>query len=128
MIVVQDYLSKCPWCTRYQRAERIVRLLVDEVVPFFGVPEALLSDCGINLLSHLMRGVCELLGIRKLYTTASHPEYDGIVERFNRSLITVLRKHAATFGTQWDRYLSGAGLTVIHPMEVLGGNLVPTIR
>ena len=30
-----------------------------------------------------------------------------MVERFNRTLKTILRKHAATFGCQWDRYLPG---------------------
>lgn len=68
-----------------QKADRIVRLLVEEVIPFFGVPEALLSDRGTNLLSHLMKDVCKLLGIKKLNTTAYHPECDGMVERFNRT-------------------------------------------
>jgi len=58
-------------------------LLVEEIVPFFGVPEALLSDRGTNLLSHLMKDICTLLGIRKLNTTAHHPECDSAVERFS---------------------------------------------
>ncbi len=32
---------------------------------------------------------------------------DGMVERFNRTLKSMLRKHAARFGKQWDRFLSG---------------------
>lgn len=36
-----------------QKSSRIVRLLVEEIVPLFVVPEALLSDQGTNLLSHL---------------------------------------------------------------------------
>ncbi len=53
VIVFQDYLSKWPMVYRMpdQKAERIVKLLVEEVVSFFGVPEALLSDHGTNLLS-----------------------------------------------------------------------------
>ena len=90
-----------------QKAIRLARLLVGEVVPMFGVPEALLSDRGTNLLSHVMQDVCELLGIRKLNTTAYHPQCDGMVERFNRTLKTMIRKHAARFGAQWDRYLPG---------------------
>lgn len=42
-----------------------------------------------------------------LNTTAYHPQYDGAVERFNRTLKTILRKHAAKFGCQWDRFLPG---------------------
>ena len=109
VIVFQDYLTKWPmvYAIPDQKAHRVARLLVEEIVPFFGVPEALLSDRGANLLSHLMRDVCSLLGIKKLNTTAYHPQCNGMVERFNRSLKTMLRKHAARFGLQWDCYLSG---------------------
>ena len=54
-----------------------------------------------------MKDVCALLGIEKLNTTAYHPQCDGLTERFNRTLKTMLRKHAAQYGAQWDRYLSG---------------------
>ncbi len=54
-----------------------------------------------------MQEVCELLGIKKLNTTAYHPQCDGMVERFNRTLKTMIRKHVDRFGTQWDRYLPG---------------------
>ena len=71
------------------------------------MPEALLSDRGANLLSHLMTSVCQLLGVKKLNTTSYHPQCDRLVERFNHTLKTMLRKHAADFGVQWDRYLPG---------------------
>ena len=81
--------------------------VVDEIIPFCGVQEALLLDRGMNLHSHLMQDACELLGIKKLNTTAYHPQCDGIVERYNRTFKTALKKHATRFGTQWDRLLSG---------------------
>ena len=90
-----------------QKSIRIAQILAEEVVPFFGVPEALLSDRGTNLMSHLMRDLCDLLGIKKLNTMAYHPQCDGLVERFNRTLKTMIQKQAATFGSQWDRYLPG---------------------
>lgn len=52
-----------------QKTELLVKLLA-EVIPFCGVPEALLSDGGANLLSHLMTDVCEMPGIHKLNTTS----------------------------------------------------------
>ena len=54
-----------------------------------------------------MLDVCEKLGIQKLNTTAYHPQCNGLVERFNRTLKTMLRKQAATYGSQWDQFLSG---------------------
>ena len=109
VVVFQDFLSKWPlvFPVPDQKAIRLACLLAEEVIPLFGVPEAFLSDRGTNLLSHVMQDLCKMLGIRKLNTTAYHPQCDGMVERFNRTLKTILRKHAARFGNQWDRYLSG---------------------
>ena len=110
VLVFQDFLTKWPMVYPMpdQKSLRIAKLLVNEVIPQFGVPESLLSDRGTNLLSHLMTDVCRLLGIKKLNTTSHHPQCDGMVERFNRTLKTMLRKYAAEFSTQWDRYLPGA--------------------
>ena len=108
-IVFQDMFSKWPmvYPAPDQKSLRLVKLLVEEIVPVFGVPEALLSDRGTNLLSHLMLDVCRLLGVKKLNTTAYHPQCDGMVERFNRTLKSMIRKHVAVLGAQWDQYLSG---------------------
>ena len=109
VVVVQDLFTKWPFAFAVpdQKTERIARLLAEEVIPWFGVPESLLSDRGTNLLSHLMTDLCRMLGVQKLNTTAYHPQCDGAVERFNRTLKTILRKHAARFGSQWDQYLHG---------------------
>ena len=109
VVVFQDFLSKWPFvfATKDQKATTLAKLLVEEVVPVIGVPEALLSDRGTNLLSHLMRDVCKLLGVAKLNTTAYHPQCNGLVERFNRTLKMMLRKHVDKFGPQWDRFLPG---------------------
>ena len=90
-----------------QKTEQISRLLVEEIVPQFGVLEALLSDTGTNLLSFLMQNVCKILGIKKLNTTAHHPQCDGMVERLNRTFKSMLHKHSAKFGAEWDTYLPG---------------------
>ena len=56
--VFQDFLTKWPMVfpAPDQRTARIARLLL------FVVPDALLSDQGMNLLSHLMQDICKLLG------------------------------------------------------------------
>ena len=86
VLVFQDFLTKWPLVFPIpdQKTHRIVQILVEEIIPLFGVPEALLSDRGTNLLSHLMKDVCRLLGIDKLNTTTTHhPQCNGLTERFN---------------------------------------------
>ena len=62
VVVVQDLFTKWPFVFPVpdQRATRIARLLAEEVIPWFGVPEALLSDRGANLLSHLVLDLCKI--------------------------------------------------------------------
>ena len=91
LIVFQDLFTKWPmeFPTPDQKTEQISRLLVEEIVPQFGVPEALLSNRGTNVLSFLMQDVCKILGIKKLNTTAYHPQCD----RLNCTFKPMLRKH-----------------------------------
>jgi len=47
-----------------------------------------------------------LLGFHKVNTTAYHPQTDGLVERFNRTLTAMLAKTVAEDGGQdWDEHL-----------------------
>ena len=109
VIVFQDFMTKWPlvFPAPDQKAIRLARLVAEELLPLFGVPDAILSDRGANLLAHVMQDVCQLLGVTKLNTTSYHPQCDGMVERLNRTLKTMLRKHVARFGGQWDRFLPG---------------------
>lgn len=98
VLVFQDLFSKFPlvFPVPDQKTEKIIKLPVEQVIPF-GVPEALLSDNGANLLSYLMKDVCDITGIKKLNLMAYHPQCDRMVEQFNRPLNTMLCKHAAKF-------------------------------
>ena len=99
-IVFSDYLTKWPevFLSPDQKAETIARLLVEQIVPRHGVPEQLLSDSGQNFLSELMLEVCKLLGTKKLNTMGYHPQTDGLVERLNRTLITMQSKCVEMYG------------------------------
>ena len=52
-----------------------------------------------------MKEVEELLGFHKVNTTAYHPQTDGLVERFNRTLTAMLAKTVETGGKDWDEHL-----------------------
>ena len=52
----------------------------------FGVPIELHSDQGREFESNFFRECCELLGVRNTRTTPLHPQSDGMVKRFNRTL------------------------------------------
>ena len=91
--------------TKDQTALTIARLLVEHVIPRHGVPRELLSDWGAAFLSALLRDVSKLMGLRKVNTTAYHPQGDGLVERFNRTLTDMLAKTVEKSGRNWDECL-----------------------
>ena len=70
-----------------------------------GVPEELLSDRGANFLSELIQGICDLLGMKKINTSGYHPQTDGLVEKFNSTLINFIAKCCETRQRDWDEHL-----------------------
>ena len=106
VVVFVDYLTKWPeaFATTNHRAETIVELLV-EIVCQHGVPEMLLSDRGSDFLSDLIPAVCSLLNIKKINTSAYHSQTDGVVQRINRTLISMVTKHVEFNGHECDKYL-----------------------
>ena len=106
-VVFVDYLTKRPtvFATKDQTALTIAKLFVEHIVSRHGVPMQLLSDRGPAFLSSLMKEICSIMGVKKVNTTAYHPQTDGLVERFNRTLTDMLAKKVATNGLDWDQHL-----------------------
>ena len=53
-----------------------------------------------------MAEVCKLLDIEKTRTTPLHPQSDGLVERYNRILIDMLRGKLHPDQNDWDLQLN----------------------
>ena len=83
----------------------MAEILVKEVVCRFGVPQQIHSHQGRNFESALFAEICQLLGIKKTRTTPYHPQSDGMVERFNRTLETQLSKFADENQEDWDLHI-----------------------
>jgi len=57
-----------------------------------------------NFESSLLTQTLEAFGVQKSRTTAYHPQGDGMVERFNRSLLQLLRVYVDK-QSEWEHYL-----------------------
>ena len=87
-LCLMDYFTKWPeaYAIPNQEAETVANAIVDGYVFRFGVPNELHSDQGRNFESAVFKGMCHRLGIKKTRTTPLHPQSDGILERFNRTI------------------------------------------
>ena len=102
-LVVMDYFSKYVhvYPMANQTAESVAERLMDLVCEQ-GVPERLHSDQGRQFESEVFQELCKRLGITKTRTTPYHPQSDGMVERFNRTLIDRVAKYIHGNGSNWD--------------------------
>jgi ribosomal protein L21E len=104
ILVIGDYFTK--WVEAFpmqnQEAQTVARVLVNEFICRFGTPEFIHTDQGRNFESALFRELCILLNVKKTRTTAYHPQSDGFIERFNRTLQTMLSMYVNDQQKDWD--------------------------
>ena len=109
ILVISDYYTKFveAYPMPNETADTISRILVEEFICRYGIPREIHSDQGRQFESRLLQGICKILGIKKTRTTPFNPKSDGMVERFNRTLLSMLvtmiqpDKHQR----DWDRYI-----------------------
>jgi len=84
-------------------AQSTADALVSTWISRFGVPEQVTSDRGVQFVSAIWKVLCTRLGIKQSFTTAYHPQSNGMVERVHRQLKDALRARLA--GSEWPSHL-----------------------
>ena len=105
LLVVQDYFTK--WVEAIPLPDQTAVRITDELTKLFstyGQPDILHSDQGRNFESTVLAQTLKAFGVQKSRTTAYHPQGDGMVERFNRSLLQLLRAYVDK-QENWEKYL-----------------------
>ena len=59
-------------------------------------------DQGTNFTSQLLQRLYELLGVKAIKTSPHHPQTDGLVECFNQTLKSMLKRVLAEESHSWD--------------------------
>lgn len=107
VLVALDYFTKWPeaYALPDQEAETVAEALLEGFFSRFGIPQELHSDQGRNFESRVFAEMCRRMGIQKTRTTPLHPQSDGLVERFNRTLAVQLAVTTASHQKDWDTQL-----------------------
>ena len=107
VLVAADYFTR--WVEAYpipnQEAITVARKLTDELFCRFSLPEQLHSDQGRQFESEILTHLCKFLHIDKTRTIPYHPQSDGLVERFNRTLIQVLSTCIEDHPFEWEDHI-----------------------
>ena len=118
-----DYLTKWPeaFAIPEQKAKTIAPLFLEHIVCRHSIPEGLLSDRGANFLSKLIQEICKILGV-KINTSGYHPQTDGLVEKFNATLMSMIAKStsdgAECKSAKESPFSSCMGETLVFPHQL----------
>jgi len=132
LIIFTDHFSKYAIMlpAADQESSTLAELLIKHVVCQHGTPAKLLTDRGQNFLSNLSTKVYELLKIKKVNTTAYHPQTDGLNERINKTACDMLSMYVSPTQQNWDEFLpyiqfayntSTHAATKVSPFKILFG-------
>ena len=107
IITVVDHFTK--WAEAIPVANHtapvVARALMNHVFSKFGAPLQLLTDRGPEFESELFTQLMRWMEIDKLRTTAYKPSTNGVVERFHRTLNSMLGKVVSDSQRDWDERL-----------------------
>ena len=106
VLLLQDYLSKWPevYPVKDRKAETVARCLLD-LMWRHGVPTRIIHDRVVEFLSNVIQETAKLMGLEQLPTSGGHPQTDGLVECFNRTLNQMLAELVSKGGRDWDELL-----------------------
>jgi len=116
--------------------QTIAEAIISHVICRHGLFEMMRSDRGPQFVGIIAANVYKQLGIKQIKTTAWHPQSNGIVERFNKTLKQTLKLWSNEYQNDWDTllpYAMFAYMTTYHstlqetPFYVLYGRDPSTI-
>ena len=76
-----------------------------EFICLFGAPEIISTDRGTQFTSKLFCDLSKIIGSRNVTSTSYHPQSQGLVERYNFTLQTMLSTLITKKQTNWDEML-----------------------
>ncbi|GFX74983.1 transposon Tf2-6 polyprotein [Trichonephila clavipes] len=107
IIVCTDYSTRYAITKALPTAEvdEIAKFLLEEIVLRHGAPRVIITDRGAVFRSRLVSSLVHLCNIDHRFTTAYHPQTNGLTERFNKTLADMLSMYVDVEQKNWDEIL-----------------------
>ena len=86
-------------------ASTAASLFMNCIVLQHGPPGTLLSDQGSIYTGLMMEKISQLVGYKRSFTSAYHPQTNGTAERFNKTLKHMLMKFIDSNQQDWDLFI-----------------------
>lgn len=132
IITATDAFSKWAFAFACQKIKTctVIKFIEEFIIAVHGSPDNIITDRGSQFTSEEWRMFVDKFGIKHKMTTAYHPQTNGTDERFNGTLVKILKNYVDDFHGDWDIQMKWAlhtYNTAIHestgysPFQVLFG-------
>ena len=88
----------------------VARAFDEQVICAYGPVQSLYSDLGLEFQRQDSKQAVKSLGIRQSFTCSFSPQSNGLVERFNKTLVEILHCMIYEQPLSWDSSLKLAQL------------------
>ncbi|UYV62287.1 hypothetical protein LAZ67_2000001 [Cordylochernes scorpioides] len=107
IIVATDYLTRFAITKAAATAEatELATFLIEDVILKHGAPREIITDRGRNFMSQTIREINNLNGTIHRFTTAYHPQTNGLTERLNKTLTDMISMYVDVDQKNWDNIL-----------------------
>ena len=86
-------------------ASSVAHAFVSHFICPYTTPSVLLSDNGTEFKNEVLQKICQQFHITQTFITAYHPASNGLVERTNRKILSILRHLVGKFHESWQDWL-----------------------
>ena len=98
-------------------AETTCKALVDKIINYHRPPRVIVTDRGTNFTSEIFSHLCKALKTKHCTTTAYHPQTNGHTERFNKTIVDMLRIYPIDGYEDWEGILGHVAFTYHHSVN-----------
>jgi hypothetical protein len=95
-------------CRKDATAEDLARLFICHVWRYHGLPRTIVSDRGPQFISEFWHELCRILRIKRVLSTAHHPQTDGQSEIANKEVLVHIRMYCNHNQDDWVDWLPTA--------------------